>query len=108
MVDPVSLAAVALLGFPVSAQPSLRVLDRHPLVVRGEGFRAGERVTVTALTGLGPRVVGTTAARGTFRVTFRLPAEPCAGARAVRAHGSLGSVAVKTIGPGTCTPPPRD
>lgn len=110
------LAAVALtMLFPtvatsgVIARPALEIVDRQPLVVRGKGFRPGERVTVTALTGLGPRVVRTTARGGTFRVTFRLPDQPCAAARLIRARGSLGSTAQLRLAPSrACVPPPRD
>lgn len=106
-------AAVAIAtasgAFAAGRAPALRVLDRDPLVVRGESFRPGERVVVTAFTGLGPRSVRTTARGGVFRVAFRLPDQPCAGARAVRARGSLGSTATLRLAPaGACVPPPRD
>lgn len=100
---------LALAAPAASPRPVLKLVDREPLVVRGESFRPGERVTVTAFTGLGPRVVRTTAYRGAFRATFRLPAQPCAAAWLVRARGSLGSTAALRLAQsGICVPPPRD
>jgi hypothetical protein len=93
-----------------AARPTLGVLDREPLVVRGDGFRPGETVHVTALTGLGPRFARVTARAGRFRVEFRLPDTGCAAARAVVARGSAGSTARTTFAgrAGVCVPPPRD
>jgi hypothetical protein len=105
MVGPLVLSVAAM----VAASPTLKVVDRDPLVVRGDHFRAGEHVTVTALTGLGPRVVRTTARNGVFRVTFRLPDQACAAPRAIRARGDLGSLVTLPLpGPRICVPPPRD
>jgi hypothetical protein len=104
----IPLIAAGMLGSAGNDHATLRVLDRQPLVVRGQGFKPGERVTVTALTGLGPRVVRTTAVRGAFRVELRLPAQPCAAAFAVRARGNRGSEALRTFDGRPCVPPPRD
>ncbi len=81
----------------------------QPLVVRGESFRARERVVVTALTPTGSRrVVVRATPRGGFGATFRLPSQPCGKAFAVRAIGGLGSRATLAL-PGTpCVPPPID
>src|SRR3954447_25054389 len=101
-------AVAAALPSAGGGSPSLRMLDREPLVVRGDGFVPGERVSVTALTGLGPRAVRTTARAGTFKVTLRLPDQPCAAAFAVRARGDGGSVAMMRLPqPPPCVPPPR-
>jgi hypothetical protein len=105
------LVVVPLVATPAAAaasKPALRMLDRQPLVVRGEGFHAGERVRVTALTGIGPRFATVTAVGGRFRVTFRLPTTGCSAARGVIARGSDGSVATMALGGGVCVPPPRD
>ena len=104
----IPLIAAGMLGSAGNDHATLRVLDRQPLVVRGQGFHPGERVTVTALTGLGPRVVRTLAAGGAFRVEIRLPAQPCAAAFAVRARGNRGSQALRTLGSRFCVPPLRD
>jgi hypothetical protein len=90
-----------------TSHPTLRVLDRDPLTVLGEGFQPGERVTVTALTGLGPRFARATAVRGSFKVAFRLPAQPCAAAFAVRARGTRGSSTLLQLKTRPCVPPPR-
>lgn len=103
------LALSATVGASAASKPILRVLDREPLVVRGESFKAGERVTVIALTGLGPRFARVTAYSRRFRVTFRLPDSGCAAAFAVRARGAAGSAAMVRLGETTsCIPPPRD
>ena len=73
-------------------------------------FHSGERVTVTAMTPIGPRIARVTAdGGGGFRVVLRVANQPCATPFAVRARGATGTVAtlpVKiTI---ACTPPPVD
>ena len=105
----VAALMLALAATAASPRPVLTLVDREPLVIRGEGFRLGERVKVTAFTGLGPRVVRTTAYRGVFRATFRLPDQPCAAAWLVRAGGSLGSTAAMRLAVSrACVPPPRN
>jgi hypothetical protein len=102
----VAAAAASAAG---AGQPTLRLVDRQPLVVRGEGFRPGERITLVAVTGLGPRIIRTTARNGSFRATFRLADQPCAAAFAVRARGDRGSFAIMRMPePRPCVPPPRD
>ena len=102
----VAAAAASAAG---AAQPTLRLVDRQPLVVRGEGFRPGERITLVAATGLGPRMTRTTARNGSFRATFRLADQPCAAAFAVRARGDRGSVAIMRMPESRpCIPPPRE
>jgi hypothetical protein len=106
----VALAVTAVAASSAgAAQPTLRLVDRQPLVVRGEGFRPGERITLVAATGLGPRMIRTTSRNGTFRATFRLADQPCAAAFAVRARGDRGSVAILRMPDSRpCVPPPRD
>jgi hypothetical protein len=112
MVRAVALGAVTLLVGAAGAAaqaPTLRISDRTPLTVVGEGFAPGERVTVTALTGLGPRIVRVAATRGRFRVEFEVPAKGCGAAFAVRARRANGSVVIATLASaGVCIPPPRD
>jgi hypothetical protein len=90
--------------------PRLRVTDRVPLSVAGEHFGARERVTVTAITGLGPRSVRVRAVSGRFRAEFdKLPTSGCGAPYAVRARGATGTIAVVKLGPPRpCIPPPRD
>jgi len=111
------LAGVAAVGFAFVAAgagagpeaPTLRVTDRAPLIVVGDRFAQQERVSVTVLTGLGPRTVRVTAARGRFRVEFHVPQKGCGAAFAVRARRASGAVVTATLGrPHVCVPPPRD
>jgi hypothetical protein len=109
----VAFVAVAVTAAVASAagaaQPRLRLVDRQPLVVRGDGFRPGEQITLVAATGLGPRMIRTTSRNGSFRATFRLADQPCAAAFAVRARGDRGSVAILRMAESRpCVPPPRD
>lgn len=100
------VAAVAVLAVAgAGAAPRLQVLDREPLVVRGTGFGAGERVVATASTLAGPHVVRTRAnARGAVVVRFAgLPVDPCAGAFAVRLRGASGAAVAAKLAPwGAC------
>jgi hypothetical protein len=89
--------------------PSLRVVSDSPLVVAGESFAPNERVTVTAVTGLGPRTTHKVAAGGRFKAAFRVPRKGCGAVSAVRAVGSDGSRALVRLDTvGVCVPPPRD
>lgn len=93
----------------LAAPPVLRLAGQQPLVVRGERFAPGERVVVTALTLIGPkRNVVRASPVGRFGVTFRLPAQPCGKAFAVRAVGGLGNRAIVWVPSRACVPPPID
>jgi hypothetical protein len=103
--------AAAVVAGPAAGttHPTLKLVDRQPLVVRGDGFRAGEKITLIATTGLGPRIIRMTSRNGSFRATFRLAEQPCAAAFAVRARGDRGSVAILRLARSKpCVPPPRD
>jgi hypothetical protein len=100
-----SLAA----GSQAAPAPTLRVVTETPLVVRGLAFRPSERVTVTALTLLGPERIVVRASRvGAFRVPFRALGQPCGRAFAVRAVGARGSRAGLSLRGAPCIPPPID
>jgi hypothetical protein len=101
-------ALVAALPTATAATtPRLRLVWTQPLVVRGESFRPGERVVVTALTPIGPkRIVVRATVRGRLGATFRLPNQPCGKAFSIRAKGSLGSRAVIAVPSAPCVPPP--
>jgi hypothetical protein len=109
-----AVASVALLattdaGAEASGVPTLRLAGRQNLVVRGESFRAGERVVVTAVTSLGPRQVRVRATRGgSFRTTLHLSAQPCGRAVMVVAKGGAGSLATVRLTGSPCVPPPID
>jgi len=101
-----AFAGVVTAGTGATA-PKLRLVATQPLVVRGESFRPGERVVVTALTPIGPkRVVVRASVRGRLGATFRLPSQPCGKAFAIRATGGLGSRAVVAVQSAPCVPPP--
>ena len=101
-----AFAGVVTAGTGATA-PKLRLVATQPLVVRGESFRPGERVVVTALTPIGPkRVVVRATVRGRLGATFRLPGQPCGKAFAIRATGVLGSRAVVAVPSSPCVPPP--
>jgi hypothetical protein len=104
-------AAAIAVGTTAQAQGSakLRVVDTTPLVVAGSGFQASERVTVTAMTTLGLRIVRLRASTaGTFRAGFRISTRPCTRPFAIRARGAAGSVATVTMRVPPCIPPPID
>ena len=87
--------------------PTLKVVDTRPLIVAGAGFVAYERVTVTAMTALGPRFRRAYAsATGAFRARLGLFPEPCGNPFAVRARGATGDVAIARLTAQPCVPPP--
>ena len=88
--------------------PSLRVLDREPLAIRGTGFAARERVVVSARTQRGTisrRLV--TSQLGTFTVRYELAFGTCTGVRTVLAVGARSGTATLRALPMTreCPPP---
>ena len=100
-------AAALIFGFTTfgggsaeAARPTLRVVKSVPLEVRGEHFRSGEKVRVTA----GKRAVSTRAnGDGYFVITIR-GADRCDITR-VLARGSAGSYAVvKQLPAPMCAP----
>jgi hypothetical protein len=77
-----------------AAKPTLRIVHSKPAKVRGDHFRAGEAVRVTA----GKRSLGTSAnGDGTFVVTIP-GASRCESTR-VLARGSAGSYAIVKLLP---------
>ena len=92
----VAATALPALASTASTGPTLVLLDREPLVVRGSAFRPGERVTVTARVfgeGYGRRVMSVTQA-GRFTARFdALEIDDACTAYVIRAVGSSGSTA---------------
>jgi hypothetical protein len=79
---------------------SLRVVKKAPLTVRGEHFRAGERVQLRAMLHRG--TVTTASAQGSFVASFETPTTRCDRVRVI-AIGSEGSHAVlKLLPPPAC------
>jgi hypothetical protein len=87
-------------GSAKAAKPTLRIVHTNPAKVRGEHFRAGEAVRVTA----GKRTLATKAnGDGTFVVTIP-GASRCESTRVI-ARGSAGSyVIVKLLPSPECLP----
>jgi hypothetical protein len=110
----VTLAAIgaAALGVPAAQSgtaPKLHLVTVQPLVVRGESFRPGERVVVTAMTPAGAkRVVVRATSRGRLGATFRLPDQACGKAFAVRAVGARSRPTTLSVPAPPCVPPPID
>ena len=87
-------------GSAKAAKPTLRILKSMPVKVRGENFRSGETVRVTA----GKRTVSTRAnGDGYFVITIQ-GADRCNSTR-ILARGSAGSyVVVKLLPSPECLP----
>ena len=91
-----ALLALALAALTVTAAgaaagktPALRVLDADPLVVRGAGFKPGERVLVRATGRTEPLAKRVRASRtGVFTVRFDALYDYCLGVNLVRAVGT--------------------
>ncbi len=109
------LARVALLGVAVAIaatpavaqpqQPSLRLIDRSPLIVQGLHFKTGERVRIEVLSEQGEAQRVTATRYGSFTTRFDEVRVGRCDALWVRATGSKGSVAVlKTAAPAACLP----
>jgi hypothetical protein len=100
---------LSVTGLFSASAPSIQLVDRQPLVVQGAAFRPFERVSLTALTLLGPKRVSVRATRqGAFRARIRIVDQPCGRAFAVRALGRHGSRATLWLRGDPCVPPPRE
>jgi hypothetical protein len=99
--------ALAVPSADAALRPALHVSGTQPLVVQGTSFRPGERVTLTAMTLLGARrAIVRASPSGHFEATFRLPAQPCGSAFALRAVGALGNRVTLGLPSRACIPPP--
>lgn len=86
------LAAPFSLAASTSPQPTLRALDKAPLVLLGTGFKRVERVKVSVVTQPVQLIRTTRASRsGTFVVRFDTIVDACYGARTATAIGARGS-----------------
>jgi hypothetical protein len=84
-----ALASASASG-AAATRPTLRVVDRAPVVIRGAGFAPAERVTVVfiARSRMTRRVTATTG--GTFVARFRVVLGRCS-RYSIQAFGSTGS-----------------
>ena len=102
-----ALLVVAAVAVPTTARglthAKVRVVTLSPLAVRGTGFKAHERVRVTASPGGTRRVRAR--GDGSFRVAFSMPADRCAGL-SVSAVGARGDRASLKLPQMAC--PPQD
>jgi hypothetical protein len=97
-----SLAAAALSVFfapqsQAATRPSLALLDRSPIVLRGRSFVPGERVHVTVSTTVRRTRDVHAGSRGGFIVRFTGLIVPRCGGFIVRARGSSGDLATLKI-----------
>ena len=89
----------------VEAKPTLRVVSKNPVAVRGHAFQPRESVRLIALGSLKRVTVRTTAdERGEFKAGFTTPTEGCT-LLVVAAVGSEGSRASVKVPRRPCTPP---
>ena len=99
------LVAVCVVTVPSIAggasRAKVRIVTVSPLVVRGTGFNAHERVRVTASPGGVRRQVSS--ANGTFRATFAAPVDRCMGL-SVSAVGVRGDDASLKLPAVACAP----
>ena len=108
-----ALLVVAALAPSLAPAGSLRarvwLAARSPLVVRGSGFAAAERVTVT-VTGAG-RFVRTVTATKSGAIVARwttVPAKAGCAALFIRAAGARGTVVTAKVAGIECPQPPAD
>jgi hypothetical protein len=100
-----------------SGRPLLHLVDRTPVVVRGSGFEAGERVSVALSAGTRSIRRAQATEAGTFVVRFGVSLGRCTG-YSLQAYGSAGSRArllsrvalacISSVRPGSPNPLPLD
>jgi hypothetical protein len=104
-----SLAAAALSVFfapdsRAATRPSLALLDRDPIVLRGRSFLPRERVRVTVTTTVRRTRLVYAGSRGGFTVRFTGLIVPRCGGFIARARGSSGDLATMKIQLPACQP----
>jgi hypothetical protein len=88
-----------------SQKETLRIVDRDPLALRGEGFNRRERVRVTLSAPVAEQKLTRATARGTFRVTFlEVSTTRCDMVRAVAVGGQGSRAALKILPAPACMP----
>jgi hypothetical protein len=97
---------VAARGAGSGSQPMLRLVTKHPLVIRGLAFKHRERVSVTTSVNDTQRVARLRAGNtGSFTATFaNVTYDPCSSELFVRAAGARGSTAVLKVPQRECPP----
>jgi hypothetical protein len=88
-----------------SQQQTLRIVDRDPLALRGEGFRPRERVRVSLSAPVSERKFTRANGLGSFRVTFlEVSTTRCDDVRAVASGGAGSRVMLKLLPAPACMP----
>ena len=88
------------------ARGSLRLVDENPMTIAGKGFKARERVTVTAVTpGAAPKKVVYASRGGTLSARFPTLQGRDVCVLIVRAAGASGTRAVLRLADRMCPPP---
>ena len=100
------LCALATASANAGTSPSLRLLDRSPLTVRGDHFTPRERVRVTATAdGKVTRVAMRVSASGTFRAVLEtVTVDRCSLVRVVAVGGSGRHAQIKMLPSPMCMP----
>jgi hypothetical protein len=91
----------------VASKPTLRLLDRQPVTVRGVGFRHRERMRVTVVAGRAYLRTVRTSAVGTFTARFAgvsFSFDRCGNGWTVTARGTGGDSATLTLPQPECPP----
>jgi hypothetical protein len=98
--------AVAARGAGSGSRPTLRLVAKEPLVIKGLAFKHRERVRVTATVNETQRVARVRASySGSFTATFaNVTYDPCSTELVVRAAGARGSTADVKIPQRECPP----
>jgi hypothetical protein len=104
-----ALLLVALPSAGASTRAAhLTVPSRSPVIVRGTGFHASERVTVSVWASAARRKVVTAGARGNLRAAFPGFSIGYCEPYVVRATGNRGSRAIAKVIPECAQPGPGD
>ena len=100
------LLALVAVAAAAAAPPTLRVVDQSPLVIRGSGFKAGEKVRVVlSLTTMRRYRDVAAGTAGGFTARFTVTPAQCSLVRSLSAVGSRGSRATRELRL-DCVPPP--
>jgi hypothetical protein len=84
---------------------SLRITDRDPLTLRGEGFQSRERVSIALSAPVQRRKMTRASATGSLRVTFlEISATRCDSVRAVAVGGAGSRATLKLLPAPACSP----
>ena len=102
-----ALGTTGTVAAATERRPTLSLVVSTPLVVRGSGFTAGERVRITLMSPHPTRATSRTASRaGTFTARISLTPILCQRTRSIVAVGDHGSRAELKLARDNCWPPP--